>query len=205
MAVYDPNGRQHTLSLYYRRTADGSYASTDGSGAVTNLPVSQYEVLGSIDGKRLVADTANPGKFVVSESTDVAFDNLRTLQFYKGENVDAMLKDPATGEPLGKTTVDLSFSYVSVTDAPGVMAFSLNMTGTTNYASAFEVQPTVQDGYPIGSLAGITFDDTGKLRPLDVKAGDRILFGKYSGSEIKIDGEEHLILREDDILGVLES
>ena len=48
-------------------------------------------------------------------------------------------------------------------------------------------------------------DDTGKLRPLDVKAGDRILFGKYSGSEIKIDGEEHLILREDDILGVLES
>ncbi|MFM7736566.1 MAG: co-chaperone GroES [Alphaproteobacteria bacterium] len=48
-------------------------------------------------------------------------------------------------------------------------------------------------------------DDSGKLRPLDVKAGDRILFGKYSGSEIKIDGEEHLILREDDILGVLES
>jgi chaperonin GroES len=47
-------------------------------------------------------------------------------------------------------------------------------------------------------------DDDGKVRPLDVKAGDRILFGKYSGTEIKIDGEEHLILREDDILGVLE-
>ena len=44
----------------------------------------------------------------------------------------------------------------------------------------------------------------GKVRPLDVKAGDRILFGKYSGTEVKIDGEEHLILREDDILGVLE-
>ena len=44
----------------------------------------------------------------------------------------------------------------------------------------------------------------GTVRPLDVKAGDRILFGKYSGTEIKIDGEEHLILREDDILGVLE-
>jgi len=39
---------------------------------------------------------------------------------------------------------------------------------------------------------------------LDVKAGDRILFGKYSGTEIKLDGEEHLILREDDILGVIE-
>ena len=47
-------------------------------------------------------------------------------------------------------------------------------------------------------------DDTGKLRPLDVKAGDRILFGKYSGTEIKLEGEEHLILREDDILGVIE-
>ena len=48
-------------------------------------------------------------------------------------------------------------------------------------------------------------DDNGKLRPLDVKAGDRILFGKYSGSEIKLDGEEHLILREDDILGIIEA
>ena len=48
------------------------------------------------------------------------------------------------------------------------------------------------------------FDDQGKLRALAVKKGDRILFGKYVGNEIKIDGVEHLILREDDILGVLE-
>jgi len=47
-------------------------------------------------------------------------------------------------------------------------------------------------------------EENGKVRPLDVKAGDRILFGKYSGTEIKIEGEEHLILREEDILGVLE-
>jgi chaperonin GroES len=47
-------------------------------------------------------------------------------------------------------------------------------------------------------------DDKGKVRPLSVKKGDRILFGKYSGNEIKIDGTDHLILREDDILGVLE-
>jgi chaperonin GroES len=46
--------------------------------------------------------------------------------------------------------------------------------------------------------------DDGKVIPLDVRAGDRILFGKYSGTEIKLDGEEHLILREDDILGVIE-
>jgi chaperonin GroES len=47
--------------------------------------------------------------------------------------------------------------------------------------------------------------EDGKVRPLDVKAGDRILFSKYGGTEIKIDGEEHLIMREDDILGVIES
>jgi chaperonin GroES len=47
-------------------------------------------------------------------------------------------------------------------------------------------------------------DEKGKVRPLSVKKGDRILFGKYSGNEIKIDGVDHLILREDDILGVLE-
>src|ERR1700694_1396001 len=46
--------------------------------------------------------------------------------------------------------------------------------------------------------------EQGKLLTPDVKAGDKILFGKYSGSEVRIEGEEHLILREDDILGVLE-
>jgi chaperonin GroES len=44
----------------------------------------------------------------------------------------------------------------------------------------------------------------GKVQPLDVKKGDRILFGKYSGTEIKVDGVEHLILREDEVLGVIE-
>jgi chaperonin GroES len=46
--------------------------------------------------------------------------------------------------------------------------------------------------------------DEGKLIPLDVKVGDRILFGKYSGTEVKIEGEEHLIMREEDILGIIE-
>jgi chaperonin GroES len=46
--------------------------------------------------------------------------------------------------------------------------------------------------------------ETGERVPLEVKAGDRILFGKYSGAEIKIDGQEYLILKEDEILGVLE-
>ena len=45
--------------------------------------------------------------------------------------------------------------------------------------------------------------EDGKLRPLDVKAGDRILFGKYSGTEIKIGGEEQLIMREEDVLGII--
>lgn len=46
--------------------------------------------------------------------------------------------------------------------------------------------------------------DDGTLRPLDVKVGDTVLFGKYAGTEIKIDGVEHTILREDDVLGVVE-
>jgi len=46
--------------------------------------------------------------------------------------------------------------------------------------------------------------EDGSLRKLDVKVGDRVLFGKYSGTEVKVDGEDRLILREDDILGVLD-
>ena len=46
--------------------------------------------------------------------------------------------------------------------------------------------------------------DNGELRPLDVKAGDKVLFGKYSGTEVKVDGEELLVMREDDIMGVIE-
>ena len=45
--------------------------------------------------------------------------------------------------------------------------------------------------------------EDGKVRPLDVKKGDRVLFGKYAGTEIKIDGDEYLMMREEDILGVL--
>ncbi len=47
--------------------------------------------------------------------------------------------------------------------------------------------------------------EEGKVRPLDVKAGDRILFGKYSGTEVKIDGEEFLIMREEEVLGIIEA
>ena len=46
--------------------------------------------------------------------------------------------------------------------------------------------------------------DDGKRQSLEVKKGDRILFGKYSGTEVKIEGDEHLILREDDVLGIVE-
>ncbi len=48
-------------------------------------------------------------------------------------------------------------------------------------------------------------DETGKLVPLDVKAGDRILFGKWSGTEVKIDGEDFLIMKESDVMGVIEA
>jgi chaperonin GroES len=60
-----------------------------------------------------------------------------------------------------------------------------------------------QEGKVIAVGAG-KLDEKGKRVPLDVKKNDRVLFGKYSGNEIKLDGVEHLIMREDDILAVLE-
>jgi len=60
-----------------------------------------------------------------------------------------------------------------------------------------------QEGKVIAAGNGKVTED-GKKIPLDVKAGDRILFGKYSGSEVKIDDKEYLILREEDVLAILE-
>jgi chaperonin GroES len=60
-----------------------------------------------------------------------------------------------------------------------------------------------QEGKVIAVGKGKMNDD-GKLTPLDVKVNDRVLFGKYSGSEINMDGEEHLIMREEDVLGIIE-
>ena len=60
-----------------------------------------------------------------------------------------------------------------------------------------------QEGEVIAVGEGKRKDDGTRI-PLDVAAGDRVLFGKYSGSEIKVDGEEYLIMREDEILGVIE-
>jgi chaperonin GroES len=60
-----------------------------------------------------------------------------------------------------------------------------------------------QEGKVVAVGKGKVSED-GKIIPLDVKVNDRVLFGKYSGSEINIDGEEHSIMREEDILGVIE-
>jgi chaperonin GroES len=60
-----------------------------------------------------------------------------------------------------------------------------------------------QEGKIVAVGKGKAGDD-GKITPLDVKVNDRILFGKYSGTEINFDGEEHLIMREEDILGIIE-
>jgi chaperonin GroES len=61
-----------------------------------------------------------------------------------------------------------------------------------------------QEGEVVSVGKGKRMED-GKVVPLDVQAGDRILFGKYSGSDIKLDGEEFLIMREDEVLGVLDA
>ena len=60
-----------------------------------------------------------------------------------------------------------------------------------------------QEGKVIAVGKGKVTED-GKLQPMDVKKGERVLFSKYAGTEVTIEGEEHLIIREDDVLGVLE-
>ena len=60
------------------------------------------------------------------------------------------------------------------------------------------------EGKVIAAGNGKVLED-GKVRPLDIKAGDRVLFSKYAGTELKLDGDEVLIMREEDILGVVES
>jgi chaperonin GroES len=61
-----------------------------------------------------------------------------------------------------------------------------------------------QEGEVVAVGKGKRQED-GKISPLDVQPGDRILFGKYSGSEIKLDGEEYMIMREDEVLGILDA
>ena len=60
-----------------------------------------------------------------------------------------------------------------------------------------------QEGRVVATGPGYRLDDGG-LRPLDVKEGDTILFGKYSGTEVKVDSKEYLIMKEDDILGIIQ-
>jgi len=60
-----------------------------------------------------------------------------------------------------------------------------------------------QEGKVVAVGPGRTTDD-GKLQPMNVKKGDKVLFSKYAGTEVTLDGEEHLIIREDDVLGVIE-
>jgi len=81
------------------------------------------------------------------------------------------------------------------------------LEGETKTASGIIIPDTAKEKPAEGKVIAVgagKFDD-GKVRPVEVKVGDRILFGKYSGTEVKIDGEEHLILREEDILGVIET
>jgi chaperonin GroES len=75
-----------------------------------------------------------------------------------------------------------------------------SMAGSIVIPDSAKEKPQEADVISVGP--GKRLED-GKLAPLDVKAGDRILLGKYSGSEIKLDGEEFLIVREDEVLGVL--
>ena len=74
-------------------------------------------------------------------------------------------------------------------------------------AGGIFIPDTAQEKPTEGEVVAVgpgTRDEAGKLYPLDVKAGDRVLFGKWSGSEVKLDGEDLMIMKESDIMGILD-
>jgi chaperonin GroES len=77
----------------------------------------------------------------------------------------------------------------------------------TKTAGGIFIPDTAQEKPTEGEVVAVgpgTRDDAGKLYPLDVKAGDRVLFGKWSGSEVKLEGEDLMIMKESDIMGILD-
>ena len=78
----------------------------------------------------------------------------------------------------------------------------------TKTAGGIFIPDTAQEKPTEGEVVAVgpgTRDETGKLYPLEVKAGDRVLFGKWSGSEVKLDGEDLMIMKESDIMGIIEA
>ena len=78
----------------------------------------------------------------------------------------------------------------------------------TTTAGGIIIPDTAKEKPQMGKVVAIgkgKVTEDGKVLPLDLKAGDKILFGKYAGTDIKLEGHEYLIMREDDVLGVLES
>jgi chaperonin GroES len=77
----------------------------------------------------------------------------------------------------------------------------------TKTAGGIFIPDTAQEKPTEGEVVAVgpgTRDEAGKLYPLDVRAGDRVLFGKWSGSEVKLDGEDLMIMKESDIMGILD-
>ena len=71
-------------------------------------------------------------------------------------------------------------------------------------ACSFQIRQREATGSALIAVGNGKVLDSGAIQPLSVKAGDKVLIGKYSGSEVKLDGKDHIILREDDILGIIE-
>ena len=104
-----------------------------------------------------------------------------------------------------KVEVDIvSVNIKPLEDRIVVQAIEAEQTTASGLVIPDTAKEKPQEGKVIAVGKGKVGED-GKVRPLDVKAGDRILFGKYSGSDIKLEGEELLIMREDEVLGILDA
>jgi len=115
-----------------------------------------------------------------------------------------LLRDPyRLGEPAGPEQEGNEMPFRPLHDRVVVK----RLEGEEKTKGGIIIPDTVKEKPQEGKIIAVGpggRDETGKLTPLDVKAGDRILFGKWSGTEVKIDGEELLIMKESDILGIVD-
>jgi len=121
----------------------------------------------------------------------------QTAQFYEKSFGMARVRQTDTAIGLSDGVVSLVIIHPSNVNMKGDDRRGLHHLG-------FLVEDVDRETEKVEAVGAGKIADDGKRIPLDVKSGDRILFGKYSGNEVKIDGDDYLILREEDVLAILE-
>ena len=195
--VYDDSGNKSTVKVYYRRVDDAEATFGDEANTPITRDVQQYkmymsvtDVAGNVSWVKNTAAANAPAIFetqseapspTAADATTDAY-NIKTLQFFGGQNIEAIYRDKKTGESVSKTEV--SFSVVTGTTKQNSQPIKLSLTDTTRYSADFEVKDLRQDGYPIGALNAVSFDESGQLYGI-YSNGQRLVAGQAVLAQFK--------------------